>query len=109
MERPRVNPSPLRQSRTTSPVTGLHGRLFAASMLAFVGLFVVGLAAILVADVSYAGWRPMGDALRSPAIRAAMWLSVWTSLVTTALGLVFAIPMGYALSRYRFRGHSLVG
>ena len=77
-------------------------------MLAFVGLFVVGLLAVFVADVGYAGWRPMGQVLRSPEIRAALWLSLWTSATTVALGLLFAVPMGYALSRYRFPGHAVV-
>lgn len=103
-----MNPSPFRRPRVPAPVTGLHGRLFAASMLAFVGLFVVGLLAVLAADVSYAGWRPLGEVLRSPEIRAAMWLSLLSSLTTTALGMVFAVPMGYALSRFRFPGHAVV-
>jgi molybdate transport system permease protein len=46
--------------------------------------------------------------LRAPEIRAALWLSLWTTMVTVIIGLVFAIPMGYALSRYRFPGHAVV-
>jgi molybdate transport system permease protein len=42
----------------------------------------------------------------STEIRAALWLSIWTSLTTVVLGLLFAIPMGYALSRYRFPGQA---
>ncbi|MBN2474785.1 MAG: ABC transporter permease [Pirellulales bacterium] len=96
------------EPRATSPETGLHGRLFAASMLAFVALFVFTLLAIFAADVSYAGRQAMGEVLRSPEIRAALKLSLWTTGVTVVLGLLFAVPMGYALSRYRFPGHALV-
>jgi len=96
------------ESRATVPVTGLHGRLFAASMLTFVGLFVVGLLALFAADVGYANLEAFETVIRSPEIRAAVWLSMWTTTVTVALGLLFAIPMGYALSRYRFPGHALV-
>ena len=94
--------------RATAPVSGLHGRLFAASMLAFVGLFVLALGLLLAADVSYSGMAVMAEAVQSPQIRAALWLSLWTSGLTVVIGLLFAIPMGYALSRYRFPGHALV-
>jgi len=77
-------------------------------MLTFVGLFVVGLLALFAADVGYANLEAFETVIRSPEIRAAVWLSMWTTTVTVALGLLFAIPMGYALSRYRFPGHALV-
>lgn len=96
------------QPRHSAPVSGLRGRLFAASMLAFVVLFVGGLLAVFAADVSYAGHEAVGKVLRSPEIHAAFWLSVWTSGTTVVLGLLLAIPIGYALSRYRFPGHALV-
>ena len=96
------------EPQATTPVAGLHGRLFAASMLVFVGLFVLALLAIFVADVSYTGRQAVGEVLRSPEIRAALWLSLWTTTTTTAIGLLFAVPMGYALSRYRFPGHAVV-
>ena len=110
-----MNPSWFRQPRSTAPVAGLHGRLFAASMLAFVGLFVVALAALVVADVGYVvadvGWANLGEfaaVLASPEILAALWLSLWTSTATVMLGLIFAVPMGYALSRYCFPGRAVV-
>jgi molybdate transport system permease protein len=96
------------EPRAGTPVTGLHGRLFAASMLAFVALFVVGLLAVFFADVGYTDRRAMAEVLRAPEIRAAVWLSLWTSATTVAIGLLFAVPMGYALSRYRFPGHAVV-
>ena len=104
-------PLPLfHKPRTTTPVTGTHGLLFAASMMAFVVLFVGGLLAIFAADLRYIHGEPgvIAKVIRSPEIRAALWLSLWTSAVTVVLGLVFAIPMGYALSRYRFWGHAVV-
>jgi molybdate transport system permease protein len=96
------------EPRGSAPVAGLHGRLFAASMLFFVVLFVAGLLALFAADVSYAGRQALGGVLRAAEIRAALWLSLWTTSLSTVVGLVFAIPMGYALSRYRFPGHVVV-
>ncbi len=77
-------------------------------MLTFVGLFVVALVLLLAADVSYSGTDAMRQAIHSPQIRAALWLSLWTSGLTVVIGLLLAVPMGYALSRYRFPGHALV-
>ena len=99
---------PARQSRAAVPVGGVGSRLFAAAMLSFVGLFVAGWLALIAADVGYTNRQAVVEVLRAPPIQAALWLSLWTSGLTVLIGLVFAIPMGYALSRYRFPGHVLV-
>jgi molybdate transport system permease protein len=96
------------QPRSTRPVAGPSGCLFAASTMAFVALFVGGLLALFVADLHYATIEVFWSVLRSPDVRAALWLSAWTTAITVVIGLLFAIPMGYALSRYRFPGHALV-
>ncbi len=95
-------------SRAGKPVGGLSSRLFAAAMLAFVVLFVGGWLALFAADVAYTSWDAVGQVLRAKEIRAALRLSLWTSGLSVLIGLVFAIPMGYALSRYRFPGHVVV-
>jgi len=100
-------------------------------MLAFVVLFALGWLALFTTDVDYvmadvfrrmrmeAGetnlpWillRGIGDfchMLVQREILAALWLSLWTSTLSVAVGLLFAIPMGYALSRYRFATRPLV-
>lgn len=96
------------EPRAAAPVSGPQGRLFAASMLAFVVLFVGGLLAVFMADIGYIDAESFGSVLFSPRVRAAVWLSLWTSTATVAVGLLFAVPMGYALSRYRFPGHAVV-
>lgn len=96
------------EPRAAAPVSGLQGRLFAASMLAFVGLFVFGLLALFAADIGYVDAEAFREVFRSAEIRAAVWLSLWSTFATVAIGLLFAIPMGYALSRYRFPGHAVV-
>ncbi len=105
---PSVNYRLFSEPPAAAPVTGPQGRLFAASMLAFVVLFVVGLLAVFAADVGYIDAESFGHVLRSPRVHAAVWLSLWTSTATVAVGLLFAVPMGYALSRYRFPGHAAV-
>ena len=107
-ETPGVSPLFHSEPRAAVPVTGPHGRLFAASMLAFVAVFTAGLVAVFLADAGYVDAGSIGALLLEPEVRAAIWLSIWTSTATVAVGLLFAIPMGYALSRYRFPGHALV-
>ena len=48
------------------------------------------------------------EALHSSEVLAAAKLSLVTSITTVIIGMLFAIPIGYALSRYRFPGHVLV-
>jgi molybdate transport system permease protein len=94
--------------RARSPVTGFQSRLFAAAVLSVVALFVAAVLVLIAADVSYLNLEAAKETLRSPEIRAALWLSLWTSALAAAIGLLFAAPMGYALSRFRFPGHILV-
>ena len=95
------------ETGSANPVGGLRSRLFAASMLLFVGLFALGWLALLAADVSYTNTAAFTEVLTKPETLAALWLSLWTSTASVVIGLVFAVPMGYALSRYRFPGHAL--
>jgi molybdate transport system permease protein len=90
------------------PVSGLRSRLFSAGVFLFVGLFLLLVVSLLAADVAYVNPDAVREVLRSPEIRAALVLSLWSSVVTTLIAIGFAIPMGYALSRYRFPGRILV-
>jgi molybdate transport system permease protein len=91
-----------------TPVSGWSGRLFAALMLLFLVVFV-GFALLLIsADVMYINWQAVLNVMHSDYIAHALWLSLWTSLTAAVIAVVFAIPMGYALSRYRFPGHVIV-
>jgi molybdate transport system permease protein len=96
------------EARPGRPVGGLENWLFGASMLSVVALFVAGWLTLIWADISYSNWESVREVLQAGEIRAALRLSLWTSATTVAIGLLFAIPMGYALSRYRFLGHALV-
>ena len=44
------------------------------------------------------------ETMKDPAIFYAIKLSFFSSVISTALCVLFAIPSGYALSRYRFPG-----
>ena len=92
---------------TPAPVRGWRSRLFGAVAFSFLALFVISTLFLILADALYVDKKAVVTVLTAPFVRDALWRSIWTSCVTTALSLVFAIPMGYALSRYRFPGHVL--
>ena len=48
------------------------------------------------------------DTLSEPLVRAALRLSVLTSLTSLLIAVVFGTPIAYLLARYRFRGVRLV-
>jgi molybdate transport system permease protein len=85
----------------------LGSHLFALAMLSFVALFVACWLALILADIRYTNQEALREVLLAAETRAALWLTLWTSALSVVLGLAFAIPMGYGLSRYRFPGHTL--
>lgn len=86
----------------------LQSPFFLAGIWAVVGYFVLGWLTLFAADIGYTTWPALQEVLQAKEIRAALWLSIWTTSATVLLGLAFAVPMGYALSRFQFRGHVLV-
>jgi len=90
------------------PVRGWRSRSLSVVLFVFLAVFVGFTVLLIAADALYIDRRAVLAVLTAPFVRQALWLSIWTSLSTTALSLLFAVPVGYALSRYRFPGHLLV-
>lgn len=82
--------------------------LLSVVSIAFVVIFALAVAALIVADIFYSISRPAYGVITSPPVWAAIKLSAITSGITVLLVILFAIPMGYALSRYRFVGNVFV-
>jgi len=76
--------------------------------IAFLAVFVAAILALIVADLAYARPAALVEALRSPDLRHAIVLSLVTTGATLVLVVGFAVPVGYALSRYRFSGSLVV-
>lgn len=77
------------------------------------GTYLVLIAALLAADVAYLvrgdggvakAWQRLAQPLASREVRYSVWLSLITCTVTAILSVYVAIPLGYLMSRYRFRG-----
>jgi ABC-type sulfate transport system permease component len=81
---------------------------FFGSFIGLSGLYVLAIVWMLVAMATFSSPRHFVDALRSREIRYATQLSLYSCTVTTILSLVVAVPIGYLMSRYRFRGKHLV-
>lgn len=90
-----------------TPVRGWRDRVFSAVAFLFVSVFIVFVLVLILADVFYVDRKAVMTVLSSKFILHALWMSTWTSVLSTLIALLFAVPMGYALSRFRFPGHIL--
>ena len=93
--------------RLEGPVSSKRSHIFSAICFFFLAAFVVSVLLLIIADILYINKEAVVTVLTSSFIRDALWLSIWTSFTTTSISLLFAVPMGYALSRLRFPGRSL--
>jgi molybdate transport system permease protein len=106
---------PPRRVRTDAP--------FLLLLAVIGGLYVVLIGAMLAADAWFLmrhpdsppplGWAErlahhLAHTLASPEIRYAIRLSLVSCTLTALLSLWVAVPMGYLMSRYRFRGQWLL-
>ena len=103
-----MSPRPPQIEAPRGPVAGARVHLLSVLTLAFVFLFLLAVVVLIATDVWYTDAASMREALSSKPVRAAMRLSLITSAATLVLVILFAVPVGYALSRYHFRGHALV-
>ena len=95
------------RSTQDRPVRGWRDRVFSAAAFFFVSVFIVFVFVLIAADILYVDKQAILEALTSRFVLAALWMSIWTSSLSTLLALLFAVPMGYALSRFRFPGRFL--
>jgi molybdate transport system permease protein len=91
-----------------TPIRGWRDRIFSAAAFFFVSVFVIFVLTLIITDIFYVDKKAVATVLTSKFIRHALWMSIWTSCVTTLIALLFAVPMGYSLSRFRFPGQILV-
>ena len=99
MSKPNTSASYVRPRRWASlhVVCGVFLALFLLLIVCFFGLLMS----------PSIGWRQALHLLGQERILFALRMSVATSLTTLALILVTAVPVGYALSRFRFPGRAL--
>jgi len=75
-------------------------------IFAFFILFLYG---GLIASVGYfLDMNSLMNSLSSDEVRFSIKLSLTTATIATLIAVIFAIPAGYALSRYKFRGKEII-
>jgi len=72
------------------------------------GVYVFLIVAMLVADLAFTTRGNLTEALNSPEIRYSIRLSLLSCSMTTIFALWSAVPLGYLLSRFEFRGKHLI-
>lgn len=77
---------------------------FLACLATIGGVYVVLIVAMLIADLQFTKFSDIVQALSSPEIRYAIWLSLLSCCITTILSLWVAVPLGYLMSRWQPRG-----
>ncbi len=114
MNQPDPAQPPARRPRSDAP--------FLVGLIAIGGLYVGLIVAMVAADATYLVTDPTGRGddglwpglvrlvrpLAKPEIRYAVKLSLISCAITAILSVWVAVPLGYLMSRYEFRGKGLV-
>ncbi|WP_134766526.1 ABC transporter permease [Nocardioides sp. 1609] len=88
---------------TRARTTGLPGWIFVPATLGAV--FVLLPLVAIIARVDWANFVPL---ITSESSRAALWLSLRTSTVSTVLCVLLGVPMAVVLARTEFRGQGVL-
>jgi molybdate transport system permease protein len=81
---------------------------FLLFLLSLVAAYLALIFLMVGANVLTASWDSLGQVLWDDDLRSAMWLSLRTSTATALLSVLVAVPTGYFMSRYQFRGKAFL-
>lgn len=105
-------------SRSLRVPSGLSDSLFLVCIGILAGAYALLIVLLLVADSAYmlrgSGWReivfenPLLQALAREEIRHSILLSLLSCTLAAVMSLFVAVPSGWILSRFRFRGRNLL-
>jgi ABC-type sulfate transport system permease component len=84
------------------------GPLWLALQVALSGSLLLLFVVPIVALFTYAPAGKIVSAWGNPEVRAALWLTFFSSGIAVLAAVVFGIPMGYLLARRSFPGRSVV-
>ena len=82
--------------------------LFLGGLGGLLGLYLALILSLVAAITFLAEPRAIASVLGSPEIQSSIRLTLLSCTLAAALSLVVAIPSGYLLSRFQFRGKALV-
>lgn len=81
---------------------------FFTGLGALAGMYVLLILAMLIAEGTYTTPKHIYESLQSEDIRYSIKLSLFSCTATTILSLWVAVPIGYLMSRFQFRGKVLI-
>ena len=87
--------------------------LFISGLIVLCGFYLLLILALVFADVWYATEHfsnvdGIWDTLNKPEIQASVVLTLVTCTISALLSIIVAVPAGYVLSRWNFRGKGIV-
>ncbi|BDS08593.1 molybdenum ABC transporter permease [Oceaniferula spumae] len=71
-------------------------------------LYVGLILAMVLANVSVVSWDTLVQTWRQPAIQSSIKLTLLSCTTTALLSILCAVPTGYLLARFKFRGRSVM-
>jgi molybdate/tungstate transport system permease protein len=84
------------------------GPFWLALQLVLSGSLIVLFLLPILALFTYAPVSEILQEWSDPAVRAALWLTLFASGITVLVAVIFGIPLGYLLARHKFPGRSVV-
>ncbi len=81
---------------------------FLIGLIGFTGVYALLICLLVIASASYITWADLVGTITSEAIQQSLTLTFLTCTTTAILSVLFAIPIGYSLSRFKFRGRTLL-
>lgn len=95
------------------PIAGPRANALSILSIGMLVIFVAIIILLVVADIGYLGRKDYSltefwENITRPQVLSAIGLSLLSSLISLAIVVLLSVPIGYALSRYRFWGHTVV-
>ena len=94
--------------KKTQGIKNLSDFAFLSSMILLGGFYLFFIIGLLAADSLFVTSSSIAEVFKSPEIRYAIKLSLVSCSITAILSLWVAIPIGYLMSRFEFRGKALI-
>ncbi|MEN9360145.1 MAG: hypothetical protein RL095_1680 [Verrucomicrobiota bacterium] len=91
-----------------SSLSSTSDRLFTAALGAVLGMYVLLLLVLLLADASFIRWADLRQCWADEALRASFRLTLVSCTLSALLAVLVALPSAYILARCRFFGKAFV-
>ena len=81
---------------------------FLTGMICLAGFYILMILLMVCADLCYTDFQSLRQTLSEPEIQYSIQLSLFSCSLSTLMSLAVAVPIGYLMSRFEFKGQSLV-